>query len=149
MSISAQTKEKQCIEQVLKQKGIYVGTTVGNSMYPMLRNRRDTIVIRPYEGRLKKYDVPLYKRGDTYILHRIIDVLPDSYTICGDNCINREYGIKDNQIVGVLTEFYRGDKKIELNQRGYRFYVKLRTAGYPFRVWRHCLFSKIHLLLRN
>ena len=75
-------------------------------MYPMLRDRRDTIMIRPVEGRLKKYDVPLYRRGyrrgEAYVLHRIVKVLPDSYVICGDNCFKKEYGIREEQILGVL-----------------------------------------------
>ena len=64
---------KKQIEDVLREEGLFVSTTVGVSMFPMLRNRRDTIIVRPYEGRLKKYDVPLYKRGSDYILHRIIE----------------------------------------------------------------------------
>ena len=46
------------IEEVIKEQGMLVCTTAGTSMYPMLRNRRDTIIVKPYEGRLKKYDVP-------------------------------------------------------------------------------------------
>ena len=105
---------KRQIEDVLAEEGLFVSTTVGVSMFPMLRNRRDTIIVMPYEGRLKKYDVPLYKRGSDYILHRIIEVLPDSYVICGDNCIQKEYGITDEQILGVLTGFYRGSKQINM-----------------------------------
>ena len=51
---------------------MYVSTTSGVSMYPMLRNRRDTIIVKPPTAPLKKYDVPLYRRGDDYVLHRII-----------------------------------------------------------------------------
>ena len=76
--------KERTIEEVLKEDGVFVSTTAGMSMYPMLRNRRDTIIVKPYEGRLKKYDIPLYKRNGTYILHRIVKVLPDSYVICGD-----------------------------------------------------------------
>ena len=71
--------EQRRIEDVVAQDGIYVGTTSGVSMYPMLRDRRDTIIIQPCRGRLKKYDVPLYHRGEKYVLHRIVKVLPDSY----------------------------------------------------------------------
>lgn len=123
----------QRIEEVLKEKNVYVSTTVGVSMYPMLRNRRDTIVIRPYEGRLKKYDVPLYKRGNDYVLHRIVKVLPDSYVICGDNCLNKEYGITDEQILGVLTEFYRDGTHIDMSSAGYRLYARTWVALYPLR----------------
>ncbi|MCI6995994.1 MAG: hypothetical protein MR936_04165 [Eubacterium sp.] len=121
------------IEDVVKNNGVYVSTTVGLSMYPMLRNRRDTIVVRPYTGRLKKYDVPLYRSNGKYILHRIVKVLPDSYVICGDNCRNKEYGITDDQIIGVLTEFYRDGRKINMHGIFYQTYVRIWTALYPVR----------------
>ena len=124
---------KRQIEDVLAEEGLFVSTTVGVSMFPMLRNRRDTIIVMPYEGRLKKYDVPLYKRGSDYILHRIIEVLPDSYVICGDNCIQKEYGITDEQILGVLTGFYRGSKQIDMDSWGYKLYVRVWCKLYPIR----------------
>ena len=124
---------KRQIEDVLKEEGLFVSTTVGVSMYPMLRNRRDTIIIMPYEGRLKKYDIPLYKRGSDYILHRIVEVCPDSYVICGDNCIQKEYGITDKQILGVLTGFYRGSKQVNMDGWRYKLYVRLWCALYPIR----------------
>lgn len=125
--------EVRTIEEQLALNGVFVSTTSGVSMYPMLRNRKDTIVITPYEGRLKKYDIPLYKRGDQYVLHRIIQVLPDSYVIRGDNCIAKEYGITDDQILGVLTECYRAEKKINLNGIPYKCYVFLWIHTFPIR----------------
>ena len=111
------------IEEGLKKNGYHASTTSGYSMYPLLRDRRDNIVVRPCSGRLKKYDVPLYKRGNEYVLHRIIKVLPDGYVICGDNCINKEYNIKDENILGVLTEVYRNNKKINMDGLPYKIYV--------------------------
>lgn len=131
---------KRQIEDVLKEEGLFVSTTVGVSMYPMLRNRRDTIIVRPYEGRLKKYDVPLYKRNSDYILHRIIEVRPDSYVICGDNCAQKEYGITDEQILGVLVGFYRGSKQVNMDGWRYRLYVRVWCALYPIRrIWKRML----------
>ena len=121
------------IEQVLETEGVFVSTTVGTSMYPMLRNRRDTIVVKKAIGRLKKYDVPLYKKGESYVLHRVMEVLPDSYIIRGDNCDQKEYGITDDQILGVLEEFYRGDKKVRLDSRRYQAYVRFYCACTP--IW--------------
>lgn len=121
------------IEEILQQNGFYISTTVGTSMYPMLRNRQDTIVIRPVTQPLRKYDVPLYKRQDDYVLHRIVKVTPKGYVICGDNCLNREYGITDQQIIGVLSEFIRGEKEVDLNSRGYKSYCRIWVAIYPVR----------------
>lgn len=121
------------IEEALEKKGVYVGMTVGVSMYPMLRNKRDTIVVVPPNGRLKKYDVPLYKRGEQYVLHRILEVREDSYVIRGDNCLQKEYGITDKEIIGVLTEFYRNGKKIDMNSIGYRIYTRVWCRIFPIR----------------
>lgn len=121
------------IEDVIKESGVWVSTTSGYSMYPMLKDRRDTIVIRPYTGRLKKYDVPLYKRNENYVLHRIIKVLPDSYIIRGDNCVTKEYGITDENILGVLSECYRKGKKLNLNGILYKLYCRFWHYSFPIR----------------
>mgnify|MGYP003390930927 CR=1 FL=1 len=121
------------IEDVLGEEGIFVSTMSGYSMYPMLRNRRDTIVVKTYEGRLKKFDVPLYKQGSRYILHRIIEVRPESYVIRGDNCEQKEYGITDEHILGVLVGFYRDDKQIDMNGWKYKLYVQLQYRLYGLR----------------
>ena len=53
------------IERQLAEQGFYVSTTVGCSMRPMLRNRRDRVIVLPIgDERLKKYDLPLYRRPD-------------------------------------------------------------------------------------
>ncbi len=113
-------------EEVLETEEALVSTTSGISMYPMLRDRKDTIIVKKPTGRLKKYDVALYRRGEHYVLHRIIKVLPDSYIIRGDNCEAKEYGIKDSQIIGVLDSFYRGERHKALNKFSYKFYVRLQ-----------------------
>lgn len=123
------------IEEVLEKEGVFVNTTFGFSMYPMLRNRKDTIIIHPSKGRLKKYDIPLYKRGEKYVLHRIVEVLQESYVICGDNCENKEYGITDEDILGVLTGFYRDNRKINMNGIFYKTYVRIWVGLYPLRLF--------------
>ena len=135
--MSEAEKQPLHIEDVLREKGLYVSTTAGVSMYPMLRNRRDTIMVRPPEGRLKKYDVPLYRRGSAYVLHRIVKVLPDSYVICGDNCLEKEYGIREEQIIGVLVGFCRDGKQVNMDGILYRLYVRIWVFLYPVRAcWK-------------
>lgn len=121
------------IEDVLRQEGLYVSTTHGVSMYPLLRDGRDTVIIRPVDGRLRKYDVPLYRVGSKYVLHRIVRVLPDGYTIRGDNCLTAEH-VRDAQIIGVLTGLYRGDRAVDLSGPGYRLYCRVWCALSP--LWR-------------
>lgn len=122
------------IEDVLEKDGVFVSTTVGKSMYPLFKNRRDTVIITATNGkRLKKYDIPLYRRGSDYVLHRIVKVLDDSYVILGDNCERKEYGITDKQIIGYVTGMYRRNKYVSPDGKLYRAYVVFWCSIYPIR----------------
>lgn len=121
------------IEDVLARDGVYVGTTSGVSMWPMLRNRRDTIVVACPTGRLERFDVALYRRGDAYVLHRVVGVQPHAYTILGDNCLNLERDVRDEQVIGVLAGFFRGDRRVNMGGVGYRAYVRVWYVLYPLR----------------
>ena len=139
------TDHVQSVEEVLASQGYYVSTTVGNSMLPLLRNRKDSVEIRPVQGRLKRLDVPLYRQGDKLVLHRVIKVTGTGYVICGDNCDFKERGVTDEQIVGVMTAFYRGDKHHSVDEKGYRFYSRVWVALYPAR-W--LVLKVLHFLAR-
>lgn len=122
-------------EEELEKSGKLVYTTVGVSMMPLIKQDRDISIISKPEGRLKKFDVAMYKRPNgQYVLHRVVKVLEDGYVILGDNCISKEYNIKDSQILGVLTSLNRNGKEIDLNSFGYKLYVRARYAHYPVRV---------------
>ena len=113
-------------EDALARDGKLVYTCVGTSMLPMLRQKRDLLIIEEKVGRLKKYDVPLYRRDSgQYVLHRIVKVCADSYVLCGDNQWRREYGVTDEQIIGVLTAFVRDGQEIPVTEKRYRLYVCL------------------------
>jgi len=124
--------QKYKIEEVLSEKGVYMGPTVGVSMLPMLKTRRDTIVIRPKTTRLQRLDVALYKRGDAYVLHRVIQPIDGGYVIRGDNCYTDEY-IPENDVFGVLTEFFRKDKHYLCTDKKYLRYAEKRIKTYKFR----------------
>ena len=121
-------------EELLEKDGYLVYTNVGASMMPLLRQRRDIIEIRKKNTqRCKKYDVVLYKRGDKYILHRILKVREKDYVICGDHNIWREYGITDSQILGVMTRVIRDGKSIYPTDWKYKVYVHLWCDFYYLR----------------
>ncbi len=124
---------ERTIEQVIRDDGKFVCTTSGISMLPLFADRRDTIIVTPKFGRLRKYDVPLYRRDGEYVLHRIVKVLPDSYVICGDNCENYEYGITDDQIVGVLSAFYRKNRYCTTKNVFYRLYAVYTVNTHKLR----------------
>lgn len=97
----------------------------GISMLPMLRQGRDKVVLSPVRGRLKKYDLPLYQRDSgQYVLHRIVGV-GETYTCIGDNQYALEHGIRQDQLIAVVTAFTRDDREIPVTDLGYRVYCRV------------------------
>lgn len=126
---------KRSFEDMLEEKGAFVYTNVGRSMQPLLRQQRDVIEIKKKDTeRCKKYDVVLYKRGDIYVLHRILRVLPDGYIIAGDHNVFVETDIKDENILGVMTKVIRDGKTITPDNVLYKMYVHLWCDFYPLRM---------------
>lgn len=140
--------EKLKIEDVLLQNGKYIGPTVGVSMLPLLKNRRDTVVIKPKTERLKPLDVALYKRGDAYVLHRVLKVVDKGYVIRGDNCYTDE-NIPEDAVIGVLTEFFRKGKHVYCTDKKYLQYAERRVKTYKIRRVFVIFFSYIKAGLRK
>ena len=73
--------------ELLERDGRYISVPSGISMLPMIRGRKDAVVIEKIVNKPKRYDLVLYKRGkDLGVIHRVIKFKNDKYIICGDNC---------------------------------------------------------------
>ena len=99
---------KSTFEEEIAHNGFLLYRNVGDSMLPLIRQGKDLLLIaRKPQGRLNKYDVPLYRRDSgQYVLHRILKVRKNDYVLCGDNRWRRETGITDRHIIGVLTAVF-------------------------------------------
>lgn len=107
----------------------------GTSMLPTISNHGDRVVLKKPEGRLKKYQLPLYRRKDgQFVLHRVVRVYDDSYGMCGDNQWHIEKGVKDSQIVGLVTQINRKGKIIDVEKSlFYKAYVVFWVNIMPLR----------------
>ena len=125
-------------EDYLKKYGSLTYTNTGVSMLPLLRQGKDMFTVtKKGEERCKAGDVVLYRRPPhAYVLHRIIEVLPESYVILGDNCVNKEYGITDDEIIGIMSGYVRGGKEHLITDTVYRVYTK---------VWMHTIGLRIFI----
>lgn len=142
------------IKQAVEEKGIYTGLTSGTSMEPLIHHQQDTIIVVKPKGRLKKYDIPVYiSKSGKYIMHRVVKVHSDHYTIVGDNLLTREY-VTDDMIIGVLRGFYKHGKKyidLETNKL-YKIYSRIWVAFLPLRplyVYTKKAIGKIKRLLKR
>lgn len=109
----------------------------GVSMLPMLRQGIDSVQLSPVPGKLKKYDLPLYRRDNgKYVLHRIVKT-GESYTCIGDNQFELEPGLRHDQMIALVTAFYRGDRRVSVDSIGYRLYCRFWHYSRPARhFWR-------------
>lgn len=123
-------------EQFLEENGSLTYSVVGVSMLPLLRQKKDLFVVRKKgDERCSVGDVVLFRRPPKkYVLHRVVKVLPDSYETMGDNCISRERGVMEDDILGVMTSFVRNGKRHSVDERGYRFYTY---------VWMHSTRARV------
>ena len=139
------------IEDYLNERGTLTYSNVGVSMMPLLRQGRDLFTVRkkgPERGKVG--DVVLYKRPpDKYVLHRIVEVRRDSYVILGDNCVNREYGIRDSDILGVMTGYIRDGKEHSVMEQAYLDYTARILRNEKKRVARIRLKLRIRRTLRR
>lgn len=111
--------------ELLERDGRYISVPSGISMLPMIRGRKDAVVIEKIVNKPKRYDLVLYKRGkDLGVIHRVIKLKNDKYIICGDNCWQLEY-VKPEQIKGIVTEYCRNGKWHKTNNLLYQIYVHL------------------------
>ena len=120
------------IEEILNKRGAYVFTAEGESMLPMLVGDVDTLVVQKVTDKLSVYDVALYRRGDKYVLHRVVELVNDGYIMRGDNCYYDEF-VTFQEVLGVLTEFYHNGKNVLCTDKKYLRYARRRVKNYPIR----------------
>ena len=113
-------------EEQLELCGRLVYYNVGDSMMPLLKENRDLMVLEKPPRAVRKYDAVLYKRENgQYVMHRIIGELEDGFVLCGDNRFCKEYGVKREQILALLTAVVRNGKEIRYDSFLYKLYVHL------------------------
>lgn len=134
------TKKKISLQEIYPviQEKIENGGTVGlpitgTSMLPLLVWGRDTVELIKCENP-QKYDIIFYRRDDGhFVLHRIVGKDETGFILCGDNQVNKEYGINEKHIIGVVKSITRKGKVFSVDKFLYKLYVKLWTLILPFR----------------
>ena len=112
----------------------------GVSMLPMIRQGIDSVELSLLPEKLKKYDLPLYQRDNgQYVLHRVVGV-GENYTCIGDNQFALEQGVRHDQMIALVTAFYRGEHRFSCDCVSYRLYCFLWHRSRPLRhFYRRCI----------
>lgn len=143
-----------CITELVKN-GVIAFVPSGNSMWPTLKNKGQSVIVKKKTEKLRAMDVALYRREDgTNVLHRVIKITNCGYIMCGDSQFVLEK-VKEENVYGVMTAFYRGKRYIEVTDADYiaqvkrlyahekrrkfrvkAFFLRNRIKGFIARVWR-------------
>lgn len=130
------------IKEQINNDGKVSFTPKGNSMLPLFRNNMDVVTLSKPQFPVKKYSIAFYERENgTYVLHRVIGRKKQQYTMRGDNQYRNEYGISEEQIIAVVTEFVRQGKVCKVTNRRYRWYcicwTKTVYIRKIYKIFRH------------
>ena len=139
------------IQETLDQGGTFSLTITGTSMFPFIVGGRDKVTLSPLPEKLKKNDLPLYRRANgAFVLHRIVKVCKDgTYTCCGDHQWWLEKGLRREQMIGLATEYVRKGKKLTNRNVLYRCYRTVWTWVLPLRKYYFSLIGKWNGLKRK
>ena len=119
MKKNQKERETEYREKLNRLNSIAIMPT-GNSMWPTLKNKKQSVIVKKPTGRLSKNDVALYVSLDgNLILHRVREITADGYIMQGDSQTRTE-AIKNEQIVGVMDGFYLGKKYISVTDESYK-----------------------------
>ncbi len=121
----------------------------GSSMLPMLREGRDSVVLSPLPEKLKKYDLPLYRREDgQFVLHRIVKA-GESYTCMGDNQFEPEPGLCRSQMIALVTAFSHDGREHSVREPGYALYCRLWYHSRHLRRMLGCVKRTVKKILHR
>jgi hypothetical protein len=122
------------IDSVINAGSPFKLTVTGGSMFPFLKDRRDSVLlISATDHVLKRGDIVLIcRKGNCYILHRALKLLPDGFIMNGDAQIWTEF-VSYSQVFAVVSKIERKGRLISCDNRFYRFLSELWMLLRPFR----------------
>ena len=120
------------LRKVLAEGGTFPFYPKGTSMEPTIHQGIDQVLLKALPKKLKKYQMILYKRqSGAFVLHRIVKVEKDSYTMRGDNQFYTEPGLRREQMIGVVCKLKTPQG--EISTESISFWLKsaiwVETAG--------------------
>ena len=123
------------LEELFRAGGTVTLTVTGSSMGPFWAGGRDRVTLSAVTGRLKKNDLPLYRRPDgAFVLHRVVRVERDgSYRMCGDRQWQPELGVRQEQLIAVASAYVRKGRTLTNRNIFYRLYRAAWTWLLPWR----------------
>lgn len=121
------------MQEVLQGGGEFRLFPMGTSMYPLLRQGKDSVILVALDV-VRKGEIYLYRRSNgDFVLHRLIRIAEDGLlTFRGDNQTVEESGIRRDQIIARASKILRDEKAMSPCSRWYRI-TRLSTLARALR----------------
>ena len=132
----------QDVSDAIERHGSIIVSPVSDSMYPLIREQRDAVVLGKARFPLQRFDVALYERDNgMLVLHRVMKAVGHSYDFSGDHYEQHETGIEDSQICALMTGFFHKEKYVSLDSAWYKLYCHVWCGTFflrkvTVRIWR-------------
>lgn len=117
------------VERLLNEGGEVMITIRGNSMQPVLRDGRDKVVLRRYEGsEVLRGEVMLFRYRGGHVLHRVVSVEGERITFAGDGNYKLYEQAQRSDIVARMVAYIKDGRRVECTGREWRRYSRLWMA---------------------
>lgn len=129
------TQEYISMLRELINEGKEVGLIIsGSSMAPFLIHHRDRVFLRQPYRELRIGDIVFYQRKNgQFVMHRIYKIRGLLYDMIGDAQTEVEYGIKREQIFGLVTKVQRKGKWLTPNKPIWKLFSSIWIKIIPLR----------------
>lgn len=144
-------KAKNNYREALTCQEVISFVPFGSSMWPTIKENAQSVVVKRKQKRLDKYDVGLYLRNGSNVLHRVMEVKEDGYIMCGDSLFWTEF-VKEEDVFGVLDGFYRGKKYVSVEDPEYKKEIEKlykRKVRRKIRAKTYIFFRKVKRKLKE
>ena len=125
------------VKEVIERGATATLRVKGHSMRIFLSNGRDLVtLVAPERENLRVGDVVLAEiQPKVYVLHRIIKRTQDQLTLMGDGNVGTTEACTINDVIGIVTQFYRKGRTKPDSVNGWKWktYSRIWLTLTPFR----------------
>lgn len=135
----------------LEKNGAISFVPTGNSMWPILKDGGQSVLVEAKKGRLERFDVALYVADGKNVLHRVLKVTDDGYVTCGDS-MNVLESVPEQAVFGKMVGFYKKDVFVSCDDKDYKKRVEnwyKRKRLRKIRLWFFHQFMRVKRLIRK
>ena len=129
---------EQTISDFLAENVYFPVSVVGLSMYPMLLPGDMLLFVRPTHP-IQRNSIVLYCRADHYVVHRLLFVGRRHCIINGDNSVYLERDIRYEDIIAVLSGYWRNNTYFDCNSAEAQRFARRAAFSRPKRLLKGVL----------